>query len=288
MSAEALAGERIGGVIGTWLGRMAGAVFGPLGGIAGGVIGKQAGQFAGRAAGVAIASMMEGANEDAEDLSDEDAEATCADCPEIDCFNVPEGVDPEEFRRQLKEQQDAINRMEPGEIIENMRQYQDHGRPSGDAAARAKARNNYFSRNIGPRTQKYLGQEYLDQGYTLESARKRATDELLDEMADMDATHAVDLIAGGDSTVSGLGNSSVNRSIGSQWRHKGSGPDGQRSDRTRAQQLQEAAEKRRGRERMEDIKLEVCPDEGGSDAPADRSNSGGTPDNGTGTAGPVS
>ena len=64
----------------------------------------------------------------------------------------------------------------------------------------------------------------------------------------LDATHIVDMVAGGNpSAISGLGNSRVNRSIGSQWKGR------------RVQQLDGklAEQKQQGRVKPE-IELEVC------------------------------
>ena len=80
-------------------------------------------------------------------------------------------------------------------------------------------------------------------------------------------------IAGGDGTISGLGDARVNSSIGSQWRHG------------RADQLRQNAEnaKKAGAEKM-DVELEICPeDEGGGAGTSSPSTSGpGSPGSGTG------
>ena len=64
----------------------------------------------------------------------------------------------------------------------------------------------------------------------------------------MDATHVLDMVAGGDpSRISGLGDSGINRSIGAQWRGR------------RADQLDAALEEQRRQGRQKpDITLEVC------------------------------
>jgi hypothetical protein len=73
-------------------------------------------------------------------------------------------------------------------------------------------------------------------------------------VAGRDATDALDWIAGGDGRISGMGDSSVNRSIGNQWRLRRSG-----SLLTRREQLRMAAEKSKeqGRRKM-DVRLEEC------------------------------
>ncbi|MBL4916582.1 polymorphic toxin type 15 domain-containing protein [Szabonella alba] len=258
MTAAGTAGEAAGGVLGGAIGGAIGApILPPLGGLIGRWLGSRVGRAAGRAAAEVLANQMDDANDAAEEESTEDATETCAECGEIDCFNPPDGVDPEEFKRQLKEQQDALREMRPEEILDNMNNYRTQGRPSGDAAQRQRERDSYFSDHIESRKR-----EVRTENPSLPEAEVEgmATDRLLNEMANLDATHIVDLVAGGGGAISGLGNRSVNRSIGSQWRHRG--PN---SQKTRAQQLQDYAEQaqREGAD-MSGLELEVCGDEGGA------------------------
>lgn len=52
-------------------------------------------------------------------------------------------------------------------------------------------------------------------------SRSAARDLARQEAAGLDATHILDIVAGGDPAIlSGLQNRSVNRSLGSQWRGK--------------------------------------------------------------------
>lgn len=265
MAAAGTAGGIAGGIIG-------GAILGPILPPIGGLIGRWAGRALGRAAAEALANMMDDANEEAEDLSESDATTACAECGEIDCFNPPDGVDPEEFRRQLKEQQDALREMKPQDILDNMAEYAANGRPAGDAAARRAAREGYVTNNLPQRIPNHMGP-----GVSIEDATALAREELLNEIVDQDATHVVDLIAGGDGGISGLGNRSVNRSIGSQWRHRGTG-----SDRTRAQQLKDYAEQAEAEGAdMSGLELNMCGDENGGDTPTGT----GDPGAGQGTQG---
>ena len=204
--------------------------------------------MAGAAAAEALAQMMEDANTDAEtETKEEEAENTCAECQEIDCFTPPEGADPEEFARQLKEQQDAINNMSPDELLGNMDRYAEFGRPAADAAARQAARNKW----IADRTRALTGQ-YRAEGMSAADAAAKAAGDAASEASGLNATHTPDLVAGGDGTISGLGDASVNKSIGSQWGHG------------RADQLRSNAEeaKKQGKDKM-DVNLEVCPDDKG-------------------------
>ncbi|WP_116084339.1 polymorphic toxin type 15 domain-containing protein [Tropicimonas sp. IMCC34011] len=240
--AGAIGGRVAGGVVGGAIG----SFLGPLGTLAGRAIGSRLGGMAGRAAAEAVASAMTDANEDAEEMSDEDASTSCAECGEIDCFTPPDGADPEEFRRQLKEQQDAINEMSPDEILGNMERYANEGRGAGDAAARRAARDAYRTRETRNRTT-----ELRRQGLSRPDAEAQAGQEVAEAMRSLDALHAPDGIAGGDGTISGLGNRSVNRSIGGQWKNG------------RADQLKDIAEQsqREGMEKM-DVELDICPEDG--------------------------
>lgn len=266
-------GEIAGGVAGGALGGVIGGFLGPLGAIAGRAIGSRVGRLAGRAAATALAQMMEDANEDAEtETKDEEAEKACAECSEIKCFTPPDGADPEEFARQLKEQQDAINNMSPDELLGNMDRYAQFGRPAADAAARQAARSKW----ITDRT-RVLTDQYRAGGMGPAAAAARAASEAASEASGLNATHTPDLVAGGDGTISGLGDASVNKSIGSQWGHG------------RADQLRSAAEdaKAKGKDKM-DVKLEVCPDKAGTngDAGSTGGSSPSAPSQGSGTGSP--
>lgn len=267
LSGAADLGGRIGGVAGGVMGGAIGSIFGPVGTAIGRFLGSRAGQLAGRAAAAAIANAMEGAEESVEELSDQDAAAACAECQEIDCFKVPEGVDPDEFAKQLKDQQDALNQMSPDEVLRNMDAYAAAGRPAGEAVARAAERAAYRARRI-----REVADELVAGGMGRRAAEIQAGLDVGREMRNLDALHNPDLSAGGAGTIGGLGNRSINRSIGSQW---GQG---------RADQLRRAAEaqKRAGKATMEEVELKICPEEGGAGAPA----SSQPPSSGPGGAGP--
>ncbi len=245
-------GGRIGSGILGWGGRIVGGLFGgPAGAVVGGYLGSRAGQWVGKAATGALLNAMEDANEDAEELSEEDATTACAECGEVACFNPPAGVSPEEFRRQLEEQQNALREMDPNDIVNNIDNY---ARPNSDAADRRRARQDYFDENIDALTDEIAERDQISR----EEAAGRASDELLDRMSDLDATHIVDLIAGGSGAISGLGNRSVNRSIGSQW-----GKRGLNRTKTRSQELRDYADKaRQAGKDMSGLELKICGEEG--------------------------
>ncbi|WP_246658391.1 polymorphic toxin type 15 domain-containing protein [Rhizobium sp. FKY42] len=237
-------------------------MFGPIGTWIGRAAGSRLGGMAGRAAGEALASYMEDANADAEEKTREAEQAKpCVDCGDIDCFKPPEGADDklkEEFRRQLKEQQDEINRMNPDDLIQNMDHYAKYGRPKNDAADRRLARE----RDRRTR-ERELSDEYQSQGIT--DFEERAAAEVAKEMTKLAATHALDLVAGGDGSISGLGNKTINSSLGSQWKGR------------RAAQLKAHAQKAKEQGKKLNAKLEECPPDGkASPSPKQKSNASST------------
>jgi hypothetical protein len=199
---------------------------------------------AARAAQAIRAAQIAMAAKRAEELSKAgERDKVCEDCPNpIPCFNS-NGNDAE-FARQLKEQQDAIKNMSPDEILERIEKYKELKRKAvvGDAAARALARAEYERRSVTLLTRKYRLQKIPGP-----EARRRAIEETAKEMKNLDATHNLDLRAGGDGTVSGVADRGVNRSIGRQWSDK------------RADALEKEAKdaKARGQEKM-NVKLEIC------------------------------
>lgn len=156
-------------------------------------------------------------------LSDQAPATPCASCAdEIPCFNTPEGADPAEMKRQLKEQQDKINEQSPEDMQKRLdeadaRKNQTGSyRPEGDSSARAKARDDFRAGR-----EDALRRKYRQLGYDSETAQSRAEAETADKMKSLDATHELDAIAGGaeeDSVT--LADKSVNRSIGSQWKSR--------------------------------------------------------------------
>ncbi|CAN7554952.1 polymorphic toxin type 15 domain-containing protein [Agrobacterium tumefaciens] len=269
MSATTTVAGAGGAIAGGWLGRviggLAGSLAGPGGTAVGAWIGGQVGAMAGRATASAIASYMEGANVDADAKTKESEQAKpCVDCGEIDCFKPPKGSTPDEikeFKRQLEEQQDAINNIPPDQLIKNMDTYEKIGRGATDAADRAAARSKWLRNKI---------EDLMESnGELTESAAKSAAQK---ELKTMDVIHTPDLSAGGTGEFStkdgGLAPRSANRSIGSQWSKAGD------SGKTRLQQLKEHAEKARQKGEKSNTKLKLCDEAGASDP--DNATSGGS------------
>ncbi|MGC9272064.1 polymorphic toxin type 15 domain-containing protein [Acidiphilium sp.] len=118
-------------------------------------------------------------------------------------------------------------------------------RPKGDSDARATARENFQTN-----TQDYFKRKYQLQGLSPEEAEKQAAIQTAQEMAGLDATHALDAIAGGaKGDPLTLANRSINRSIGAQWK-------------SRIKALKKAVKDalERGDKHM-DVKLEPCEEE---------------------------
>lgn len=117
---------------------------------------------------------------------------------------------PGEFNRQLKEQQDAINKMKTKEWLENRENFKN--RDKADYNKRAKqARGNYRQQELTNRTKEYMNPPY---DMNLSEAEKAAQQ----SMKGQAALHNPDGVAGGKfDQIAGMGDSKVNSSIGSQW-----------------------------------------------------------------------
>lgn len=121
--------------------------------------------------------------------------------------------DRDEFDRQVNEQLDALQDMNLLEWIGNRGRYIEGGRPSASLAAQRRARES--ARKTEILRLRRLGQDR-------ETAARNADGWL----ATQAATHRLDGIAGGNVTdISGVGDSGVNSSLGSQWRSRVSAID---------------------------------------------------------------
>lgn len=172
--------------------------------------------------------------------------ATCAD--EIPCFNTPEGADPAEMKRQLKEQEDKINAQSPEEMQKRLdeaaarKDATGSYRPEGDAAARDTAREDFRTQNEAD-----LAKQFRQEGLGAKDAARKAAEQTAQELAGLDATHSLDAIAGGKTgDAVSLGSRSVNRSIGAQWK-------------SRVNALKDAIQraKAKGAKKM-DVRLDPC------------------------------
>ncbi len=132
------------------------------------------------------------------------------------CFNKPKSgkVSDKEMSAQIKEQQNRINSMDPAELKRRrdmVKALQEQKKGLGslrDSTSQNAARAKFRKRE----TRKLLPS----------LRQKGAKKKVAEMMAGLDATHALDIVAGGaPNEISGLQNRSVNRSMGSQWMQKG-------------------------------------------------------------------
>jgi hypothetical protein len=129
---------------------------------------------------------------------------------DLPCFNKPKNATWSEFRDQLQEQENAINNSDLSELIARRNLVKDIGTGAlRDLAAQKAARTGWINdRALAIATSKNV-------------SRRAAKEMALREASKLDATHVLDIVAGGDpSAISGLQSSSVNRSLGPQWRSR--------------------------------------------------------------------
>lgn len=113
-----------------------------------------------------------------------------------------------EFDRQYNEQIDTLQQMSMADWKQNRESYLENGRTSDSLRAQQNARDAAFN-------DKY--DELRDEGLSPEAAEAAAAQWLKGQAA----THRLDGIAGGNVTdISGVGDSRINSSLGSQWRSR--------------------------------------------------------------------
>ncbi|RUR98356.1 hypothetical protein EFW57_02730 [Bacillus velezensis] len=116
--------------------------------------------------------------------------------------------DPEEFARQLKNQEKGMNELTVNEYLKNRERYIAKGRAIEGNAAQKMARQEALKDKIA---------ELRKQGLSRADATKQASD-WMDTQA---ALHNPDQIAGGRAdSIGGLGDKRVNSSLGSQWKYR--------------------------------------------------------------------
>lgn len=168
------------------------------------------------------------------------AKKPCKECErKIKCFSKPDGATDEEFERQLKEQEDAINSQSADALLQR------HNRL--DAAGSTKGvRENSVQRAAKKGFKKGYQQSLQDGGMLPSQAKKAAAA----AASGRHATHTLDIVAGGDATdISGMGDGSVNSSMGAQWK-------GARAAALR-RQAQDMHDAGKGDQNM-NVKLEKC------------------------------
>ncbi|WP_394392901.1 polymorphic toxin type 15 domain-containing protein [Shewanella woodyi] len=133
----------------------------------------------------------------------------------VACFKKNKKGSAEEYDRQLKGQQDGLNDMTVQQYLDNRKAYDAIGR-KGTGAAQKEAREKFKDKL----TKKYR-KELRKKGIKGDELLKQADSMAKVDMKTLNALHNPDMIAGGKDEVFDLGNSSVNQSIGSQWKSKG-------------------------------------------------------------------
>ncbi|MET0401373.1 MAG: polymorphic toxin type 15 domain-containing protein, partial [Cystobacter sp.] len=155
----------------------------------------------------------------------------------------------QEYDRQLRRQQDALNNMTVDEYLTAREAYARHGRNPVADTMQENARDDFRSDVVGSITKSLRRQNpSLGAAEITRQANARA-DSLLDKLA---ALHEPDMVAGGwsDPMPKGMGDSAVNSASGASWNQK----DRLSSVDEQATQARTAGQ---GQEKM-NVKLEVC------------------------------
>ncbi|WP_312755954.1 polymorphic toxin type 15 domain-containing protein, partial [Rummeliibacillus suwonensis] len=115
---------------------------------------------------------------------------------------------PEEFARQLKDQEKGMNELTVDEYLKNRDRYIAEGRALEGNVAQQTTREEAFSDKIA---------EFMGNGKSFDEAEKEAKEWLKTQAA----LHNPDQIAGGKpNNIGGMGHKGINSSIGSQWRYR--------------------------------------------------------------------
>lgn len=135
------------------------------------------------------------------------------------CFSAKK-LDPakaKEFSRQLKRQEDALNKLSVKEFRDARAYFGNHKR-GGTGAAQKLARKTYQDKLV-----RDLTTENMQRG--VPDPRGAAIAQAKETMASLAALHEPDMIAGGKDVVTEMGDRGVNSSIGSQWKNRVDGLD---------------------------------------------------------------
>ena len=123
-------------------------------------------------------------------------------------FSNRNGYDEVEYKQQLSDQQDGLNNMTVEEYLERRENYKKYGRDPDSVKYQNAARNDAINNRVS---------DNLEKGMSFEDAIAEADNWASDKAA----LHWPDQIAGGDPAhISGMGDSKINTSIGSQWKSK--------------------------------------------------------------------
>ena len=117
-----------------------------------------------------------------------------------------------EFTRQLKRQEDALNKLTVHEYMDARKYFKKHNR-GGTGAAQRQARKDYEA---------YLKEKFTEENIlaNVPKAKAAAAERAKEAMKKLAALHEPDMIAGGTDIVTSMGDRGVNSSIGSQWKSR--------------------------------------------------------------------
>lgn len=120
-------------------------------------------------------------------------------------FKIKEKFDATEYRRQLKNQEDGLNKLTIQEYLDNIKEYKANGRGAEAAKVQKQIRNVEKAKKIS---------ELRRNGCSSEKAEMLAEEWIKTQAA----LHNPDMSAGGNPLdVTGVGDAKINSSIGSQW-----------------------------------------------------------------------
>lgn len=130
---------------------------------------------------------------------------------EVECFKADKmpASKIEEFERQLKGQEDGLNRLTVDEYLENI------ANPVKRSKAAAIAARKKLQTDLQQRFQDEFSQTMSPKTAKIESLKKAK-----ETMSSLAGLHNPDLIAGGRDVISDFGDRQVNSSIGPQWKSR--------------------------------------------------------------------
>uniref|UniRef100_UPI003A958510 polymorphic toxin type 15 domain-containing protein n=1 Tax=Marinobacter sp. TaxID=50741 RepID=UPI003A958510 len=133
-----------------------------------------------------------------------------------------------EFYKQIKGQEDGINNLTVGEYLENRNKYSELGRHGVSDGKAQKNAGKKLHRKLTEKFKKEIVENDIATGKEATNLAKARADKSMKSLA---ALHDPDMIAGGHDKIkvsehkSGMGNTNVNSSIGSQWKTRVDGMD---------------------------------------------------------------
>ncbi len=241
-------------------------------GLLGGPVGAVVGVGVGLVAGLILFAVKQAENEysDSKPGSVEQCPYKAAEAAdeEIECFEPREDrpdqdkvfktMDREDYERSVKMAEAEINKLSPDQFLDRLKKLEKgawaiRNEPENLVAyEKAKEEWERIFKEEMPKAMPHLAQVLLKEKpkYPLSAEEARASVEREMDKSRLDLMHSADIGGGGDpKKFAGLGDSSINRSLGPQWR-------------ARLAALKKKAEnaKKEGKQKM-NVELKVCPEE---------------------------